>query len=196
MKGDLIWYNDVSVLPRHWTEFFPSRDHTSQERVNALVRLVAYATLAAFAYNRQPRTLVMGAATIAVVSVAFSGSTRTETYPNDSSAVVETAEALSDRACTKPTRDNPFGNVLLTDLCDASRPPACAYDSVKDDITAKFNDGLFRNSSDVYQKENSQRQFMTMPVTTSIPDTGAFANFLYGNMKSCKTFSADCPSRM
>ena len=191
MPSDKIWYEDVQVLPRRWKEFFPTSDQSSEERVNALVRMVVYATLAAFAYNRQPRTLVLGAAVVAVVSVAF-GQRRSEAYP---SKPADVAPHTAAGACTPPTKDNPFANVLLTDLGKV-RAPACAYDSVKDAIRTNFNDGLIRNATDVYERENSQRQYYTMPVTTNIPDTGAFANFLYGGMKSCKDTPAHCPSRI
>lgn len=191
MSVDEIWYRDVQVLLRRWKEFFPTPDQTSTERVNALVRLVIYATLAMFVYNRQPRTLVFGAGIVAVVSVAFGGA-RSENYPAQPTTSVEQGSAQ----CTQPTKDNPFSNVLLGDLSNDKRPPACKYDDVRDEVSKQFNSGLFRNIEDVYDKENSQRQFYTMPVTTTIPDTAAFSNFLYGGMKSCKDNMAHCPERL
>lgn len=196
VQGDKVWYEDVSVLAAHPTEFFPRPDHTAEERVNALVRLTLYATLAAWAYNRQPRTLVFGAGVIAVLSFAFSS--RPEAFPASSlDGVAGRLLAVQGKGtCTPPTRDNPFANVLLTDLGKPSRPPACPYDAVKDDVKANFNAGLVRNASDIYERENSQHQFYTMPVTTTIPDTAAFSNFLYGGMRSCKTDAAACPTRL
>ena len=191
MRGDKVWSEDVGVLWKRPAEFFPTADQTSEERVNAFVRLVVYASLASFAYNRQTRSLVLGGAAVAVITVAFRGGS--EKFPVARNAdPVQTAQARADR-CTPPTKDNPFANVLLSDLAQSpDRPPACAYDSVKDEIRTHFNDGLMRNSLDVYQVENSQRQFYTMPVTDGIPDTGAFANFLYSNMKSCKSDQTAC----
>lgn len=192
IPGDKIWYEDVAVLGRRWAEFFPRAEHTSEERVNALVRLVAYAALAAWAYNRQPRTLVAGAGVIAVLSLAFGYSRRHEGYP----VVVRGEVRGVPGQCTPSTRDNPFANVLLTDLGKPERAPACDYDTVKDAVRTNFNAGLVRNATDIYERENSQHQFHTMPVTTTIPDTAAFANFLYGGMRSCKSDAAACPSRL
>jgi hypothetical protein len=59
-------------------------------------------------------------------------------------------------------------------------------------IRKNFNKGLFRNLDDVYEVENSQRQFVTMPVTTSAPDTIAFAEYLFGNKKTCKEDPSLC----
>ena len=187
-QGDKIWFEDVGVLSRRWKEFFPCAQQTPAERVNAIVRLIAYATAAAFVYNREARTLVLGAGAIAVVTFAFNHR-RNEAFP------LQPLVPPGDRACTRPTKDNPFANVLLTDL-GKERPPACPYDEVKGEVKQHFNDGLFRNATDIYDNENSQHQFHTMPVTTIIPDTGAFANFLYGGMKSCKEDGIHCPTRM
>ncbi len=192
IPGDKVWYEDVGVLVLHWTEFYPRADHTNEERVNALVRLAVYATLAAWVYNRQPRTLVIGAGVIAVLSFAFSS--RQESFPVGVEGRLAAGGAGGQ--CTPPSRDNPFANVLLTDLGKPSRPPACAYDTVKEDVKANFNAGLVRNATDIYERENSQHQYYTMPVTTTIPDTAAFANFLYGGMRSCKTDAAACPTRL
>lgn len=187
---DKAWYRDVSVLWRHPTEFFPGPDQSSEERINALVRLLLYVSIAAFAYNRNAKTLVLGGAAIAVVSLAFSGA---EPFPH--AEVIQTAESRPG-ACTAPTKDNPFANMLLSDLAkDPNRSAACPYDSVKDDIRKHFNDGLIRNALDVYENENSQRQWYTMPVTNGIPDTGKFADFCYGNMKSCKSDQTQCVPR-
>ena len=186
IPGDKIWYEDVRVLVTRWKEFFPTPEHTPEERVNALVRLIIYGTLAAYVYNREARTLVMGAGVAAVVSFAF-GHGRQERFPG-----TPVVEALPNKTCTPPTRDNPFANVLLTDL-GKPRPPACSYDKVKDTVKKHFNTGLFQNATDIYERENSQHQYYTMPVTTTLPDTGAFANFLYGGMKSCKEAGVNCP---
>jgi hypothetical protein len=201
--GDKIWYQDIPVLAKRWKEFFPTPQHTTAERTNALVRLVAYATAAAFVYNRQARTLVMGAGVVAVLSFVYGYQHRAnhrrpgpDVDTNAATAKTAPPSDPSDAGCTRPTRDNPFANILLTDLGKPSRAPACPYDAVKDSIRDNFNAGLFRDALDVYERGNSQRQFHTMPVTTTLPDTKAFSNFLYGDMKSCKENAIHCPSRI
>lgn len=194
VPGDKVWYDDVTVLAARWKEFFPRPEHSPEERVNSLVRLIIYATLAAYVYNRETRTLVLGAGIVAVVSFAFScHRRRRERYPTPPGA---SGGGAVPQACVQPSRENPFANVLLTDLGKPPRAAACQYDTVKAAVKANFNAGLIRNSVDIYERENSQHQYYTMPVTTTIPDTGAFANFLYGGMKSCKEDASACPSRL
>lgn len=196
VPGDKIWYEDVPVLARRWKEFFPRPEHTTEERVNALVRLILYATAAAFLYNRELRTVVLGAGAAAVVSLAFGAGGRGGEGTSRQHLAGAPLFPPGSTECTRPTRENPFANVLLTDLSKPLRPPACAYDAVKAEVRDNFNAGLIRNATDIYERENSQHQYYTMPVTTSIPDTGAFANFLYGGMKSCKEDAKACPSRI
>lgn len=102
--------------------------------------------------------------------------------------------ASHPRQCVQSTPTNPFGNMLLTEYGDdPHRPEACAYETQRDAVRANFNKNFPRNMTDVYEVENSQRQFMTMPVTTGIPDTAAFADFVYGSgLRGCKYDNSKC----
>jgi hypothetical protein len=218
LESDLAWYQDLGVLPRRPNEFWPTRDHSAEERLNALVRLVAYASAASFMYRVQFKFVAFGMAAILVLSVVHArGHARWQGFApsiaggrgacrGPAECRVATGGAASSRggsrsaqrlpsACTRSTRDNPFANMLLSDLArNPGRPPACKYDEHASLIRKNFNAGLVRNAFDIYEKENSQRQFMTMPVTTAAPDTVAFAQFCYGNAgrPTCKEDPSRC----
>lgn len=83
---------------------------------------------------------------------------------------------------TKPTPRNPFMNVLLDEIkYNPTRPSA---DFVTDPNNAAVLDDFFRiqwnsDPTDVFGRNQSQREFYTMP-STSIPnDQGSFQNWLY-----------------
>lgn len=217
LASDAVWYNDVRALPRRPNEFFPTRDQSPEERVNAIVRLLVYCTAAVVAYKRQWKYALFGAGAVAVVSLAYRGTGRRQRRWSPPDANVDMSKAqhtppAASRAaavggvvprdaqrarprCTASTPDNPFGNMLLSDLNDRpDRAPACKYDDQAELIRQNFNRGLVRNAYDVYEKENSQRQWMTMPVTASAPDTVAFAHFCYGNAgrTTCKEDPSKC----
>ncbi len=101
-------------------------------------------------------------------------------------------------------RTNPLGNVLLTDIGDEpdrkSAPPAFNPD-VYDDINASAKKAIQRLNPDIkninkqlfgdlwqnYEFENSaMRPFYSTANTKVTQDQGAFAQYLYGNMPSCK----------
>lgn len=196
LASDEAWYRDVRVLFRRPGEFFPGRDQSPEERLNSLVRLIAYCSLAAWAWSRKPRYLGFGLAAAAAVSLAFRGPGGAR-----APAVVErepTVGGVRVRGvgrgrprCTPSTPDNPFANMLLTD--DPTRAPACKYDDQAELVRTNFNRGLVRNSYDLYEKENNQSRWTTNPVTTGAPDVAAFVNFCYGGMRqTCKESPAKC----
>lgn len=203
MESDPAWYRDLSSLVRRPTEFWPSRDQTSDERLNSLVRLLAYATLAVFLYRKNFKYVAFGMGAVLVLSVVHArGSSRESIQCSGprscrvSTANIKPASVQrAKQACTRSTPNNPFGNMLVSDLADnPGRPPACKFDDQAEAVQQNFNRGLPRNMYDLYDRENSQRQFVTMPVTTSAPDTVAFAQFCYGGAgrKTCKEDPSRC----
>ena len=83
-------------------------------------------------------------------------------------------------------------NPEVYDALDDSPPVACNSDEVVEkQISNNFNKDLFRDVADLYNTKNSQRQFYTISGSKT-PDTVGFANWLYGNMPSCKSNQGDC----
>ena len=63
--------------------------------------------------------------------------------------------------CVLPSDENPFMNVLLTDK--RTRKPACKTvknKKIKKLVNDKFSQGLFKDINSVYDRENSQREFL------------------------------------
>jgi hypothetical protein len=121
----------------------------------------------------------------------------TTTNPITLETVLKTNYYYSDKK-------NPLGNVLLTEIGDdpnrKSAPPAFNPD-VYEDINASAkktiqylnpgikntNKQLFGDLWQNYEFENSaMRPFFSTANTKVTQDQGAFAQYLYGNMPSCK----------
>ena len=194
MLDDEIWYRDAAVLVKRPLEFFPTRDHSDAERTNALVRFVLYAALAvALAGLTAPAQAAAAAgAIILVISLVFLASPR---GPAQTLEEPKEEQFTAARSCTRPTPENPFMNVLVTEYGTA-RPPACDYEDVKDDVHRFHERGLHREITDVYKNRASDRQFITMPVTETAPDTTAFRNYLYGAVQRCPDRRARGVSRV
>ena len=94
------------------------------------------------------------------------------------------------KSCRRPTKDNPFMN---WGLYDKSFKKACDINDldIKEKVEKDFNEGLYQNIGDVYQKNNSQRQYYTMPVSSGISDQTEFANWLYKVSPTCKEGNGD-----
>ncbi len=91
---------------------------------------------------------------------------------------------------TPPTARNLFMNVLLDEIkYNPGRPQAAPVDNpmVKQTMDDYFRVQWFSDPTDVFGKNQSQRQFVTQPSTTVPNDQGAFADWLYKIPgKTCK----------
>ena len=91
---------------------------------------------------------------------------------------------------TIPSARNPFMNVLLDEIkYNPGRPDAAPINmpAVKQTLNDYFRVQWFSDPTDVFGKNQSQRQFVTQPSTTVPNDQGAFADWLYRIPgKTCK----------
>jgi hypothetical protein len=104
--------------------------------------------------------------------------------------VVIGASAPGPAPWTMPTPANPFMNVLLPEYGDnPGRFPAMSADepSAKQSLGDFFRTQWFSDPTDVFGRNQSQRQFVAMP-STSIPnDRESYQNWLYNIPgKTCK----------
>lgn len=93
----------------------------------------------------------------------------------------------------KPTNDNPFMNASVNDFnTDNIIVPANSDDKdIQNDAKIKFNKDIYKDFQDLYNKQNSQRQFFT--VAHNIPnDQEAFARWCYKFPSTCKTSQDKC----
>lgn len=97
---------------------------------------------------------------------------------------------------TPPTARNLFMNVLLDEIkYNPGRPEAAPVDNplVKQTMDDYFRVQWFSDPTDVFGKNQSQRQFVTQPSTTVPNDQGSFANWLYKIPgKTCKEGGRYC----
>jgi hypothetical protein len=97
---------------------------------------------------------------------------------------------------TPPTSRNPFMNVLLDEI--KYNPTRGSAESVSNPVVKQTMDDYFRvqwfsDPTDVFGKNQSQRQFVTQPSTSVPNDQGSFANWLYKIPgKTCKEGGRNC----
>lgn len=96
---------------------------------------------------------------------------------------------------TPPTSRNPFMNLLVDEYkYNPNRPSAAPVDdpTVKQTMDDYFRIQWYSDPTDVFGKNQGQRQFITQPSTTVPNDQGAFANWLYKIPgKTCKEGGRD-----
>jgi hypothetical protein len=180
-----------------------------EEKLNAISRLVILLSVVGFVFTKELRFLLVGFVTLTIIyciykyreqnNVKKEGFELTQTKITD--PVTLTNFVKSD--FYKTNKKNPLSNVLLTDISDTpdrkSAPPS--FNNIVDvDINAaakkaiqtmnpgikNTNKQLFGDLAQQFEFDQHMRNFYTTPNTKVTNDQTAFAEYLYGNMPSCK----------
>jgi hypothetical protein len=107
----------------------------------------------------------------------------------------EKNEDYIKNTCRKPTVDNPFTNIVFTDYLDSGNlAEPCNVDdaNIQNQMQNLYNSSIYRNLEDVWERENSQRMFYTVPIQTVPNSQTDFANWLYKTGPSCKENTQYC----
>ena len=101
---------------------------------------------------------------------------------------------LKEQHCRKPTVNNPFNNILFSDyLEEGNIPQPCnSNESTLTEMQNLYNSSIYRNVGDVFERENSQRTFYSVPITQSAESQKDFANWLYKTGPTCHENSQHC----
>ncbi len=209
-KGDPIWINDFNQLIRQdrLMDFIPKPDMAFSEKVNSIVRLSIYAgIILGLLHNNYLYIYIPIVVMVTTYLVYMFQSDKSkedfDTLPRKLDPVTENpsldrynqqqAEAEKDEAnCVSTTLDNPFMNLLAAD--DRRRGPACKMvdnEELSNKVKANFNNNLFKDVDDIYNRKHSERQYYTMPNTKAANDQGKFAMWLYSSPMTCKEGSGD-----
>jgi hypothetical protein len=174
------------------TEFWPTSQQTTAERVNATARFVIYATCILYLIRRDIRIFILGATVLSVL------------YVMEKSKMIKGKKEKKETyvpECQLPTVDNPMANVLMSDYDGRpDRPSACRYDTVRDEVNDMLSGRIpygpqkSRSPMPDAQRNAFSRQFVSGPVTSIPGDQTAFAEWLYGEKGApiCKSDPTLC----
>jgi len=198
-----FWLNDLTVLFNrgNFLEIIPYNKQNLNKKLNSILRLSIFFSVIMFVLKKDYRYLfiiiITGVLTIIINNnkKVLNVETNTVIGNNDSN---NTDDEL--KGCKLPTAVNPFMNPTFQDYEDGNLSKACnSYDnSVIQNLQEEyFNNDLYRDTSDIFNKNNSQREFYTMPVNSIINDTIKFAEWLYKVPPTCKEGNGvQCASNM
>jgi hypothetical protein len=190
---DKFWFYDLKILlnKERLTEFFPNFEMTLNEKLNAISRLSIYLgillTFISNNYNYMYITVIVLLFTIIIFKLQ---SDSIELYFNSYGNNMKN----EIKECTMPTQHNPFmnHNILVDEPTKVGACNSFNNKKVREKIEKKFNLNLYRDVSDLYQRNNSQRQYYTMPSTTIPNDQTKFAKWCYNTGKTCKEETIKC----
>lgn len=193
-----FWLDNPRILidRQSVTEIFPSKRFDIVRKLNAIVRLSVLYSLIMYLYKRERVYAMIPFVVMGVTWIIYSRQTdlKRDTIQKQSvEGTLDDMVKLNDleTECRIPQKDNPFMNPTLRDYGNNKppQPKSCpSYNNVgvQRRVEELFNEDLYRDVSDVFGKNNSQRQFYTVPGNQVPNDQGAFAQWLYGRPKTCK----------
>jgi hypothetical protein len=164
-------------------------------QLNALMRLASYFAIAMLLIGRSSAA-VFALVVAAVVTIAMFESHKKQRQDEaDDGERFKGSKEKGKARCREPDRENPFMNPLPYD--DATLPAACDIEdpSVRRKMDKYFERNLFRDVSDVFSSQASDRQYYTVPVTTVPNDQTAVARWLYDIGPTCKEQQSQCDVR-
>ena len=203
--SDEFWLNNPAILFHRnlITKVWPTSEMSTNEKLNAITRLVIILSLIGFILTKRVRMLVTGVVTLVAIiilrKVALSKNATNEIKKKGLEAFTSPKlyEAAKDNF-NNPTETNPTMNLLpgtkstkraaplFNPIVEKQLNKETTKAIVKQSDDPKLDEKLFCDLGDNFEFNQSMRTFYTMPNTQLPNDQEAFAKFCYGNMHSCK----------
>ena len=185
-EEDQIWYKDILGFLQDYAKFVPMEEMTLNQKLNSIVRLALYVSLANFLIFNDASIFTVTVCTMIITALYYMSKREYYSDYESRSATKKTDPKNKPKdsiECTKPNKQNPFMNVLMNEYTEnPDRPEACDVDDsiVKEKMDSAFyHEETFREIDDVFDRKTSYRQFFTMP-NTQIPNRQEdYANWLY-----------------
>ena len=209
-----FWGNHPEVLlnKNEMLELWPTPEMSYDSKLNAITRLVILLTIIGFIFTFSLQLFFIGMITILLIYFLYfmkfkeGFNLREGILGKQNSPKIINPETLVENLKTDfyPTSSkNPFSNVLQTDIKydpDRKSAPPAFNPQVHEDITTSTkkmvqdlnpsivntNKQLFGDLYEQFNLDQSNRVFYSNANTRVANDQGAFANYLYGNMPSCR----------
>ena len=190
-----LWINDLSILYKgdYLFEIIPNKNFDFNRKLNSLVRLSIYYSCIMYFVNKDTNTffipIIIGSLSIVLNKNHEKTQIEESTHKlqmNDIPNMQNDINSLSG-SCRVPTAENPFMNPLQTTV-NPDEKSCSSYNNkgLQKDIDTKFNNDLYRDANDIFGKNNSQRQFYTVPGGSIPNDQEAFTKWLYQTPPTCK----------
>jgi Ca2+/Na+ antiporter len=181
--NNTFWGDNIQILfnIKYLKEFIPTEKMSFNQRLNAISRFIIYYFILLFIYNNDLKYILYAILLLILIYYIYNNNKNNKNNKNNTT---ETYNPIKDNSkYTNSTKNNPFMNVLLTELSTGNRKPANYCDK---NIETNFSNNLYSDIEDVFNRKNSSRQFYTNPITTTVNDQESFAKFLY-DKPSCKS---------
>jgi len=198
MNDEKFWIQDPSILYTGYINFYPDKKMNNNAQLNALTRFAIYLAIILTLFRSDSIWFYIPVFIFLLSLLLY--------YLNSSDILKRQKEEIDPKfrekvekeeapKCQKPSINNPYMNILQSDYTtNPVRPPACDYDDkdISQQLDDSFTNNLYENVDDIFVDKALRRQFYTTPATTIPNDQQSFANWLYGEPKTCKQDNSNC----
>ena len=203
-----LWINEPTILfhKDYILELWPFDNLSHSQKINAITRMIIILSIIGLIITNSYFIVVV--AMIALLVIVFLSKSRKdeneiystmEPFTNNVYVNPETKKVDLKTNFAKGTPNNPFNNVLLTDINDNpnKKPAPPSYiKEVGEEIKKNIEEMVIQNNPhmkdkevnlwDKFEEDKANHAFYSTANTRVNNDQGAFADFLYGNMPSSK----------
>jgi hypothetical protein len=180
-----FWMDNITILfdQKKLLSFVPNKNMNKNQKLNAAVRFSIYFSIILYLFNSNYLVFYIPIF-LSLITIYIHKYYNIETFSIKKKK--DKKKKTSKNRCILPNNKNPFMNNLVSDYkFNTKKNPACRHNpQIKQKMENSFNHNLYKNVGDIYGKNNSQRQFYTMPSTTIPNDQNKFAKWLYNTPKN------------
>ena len=195
-----FWFKDISILynKNYLLEIIPKKEYDFSRKLNAVVRFAIYYSILLYIFKRDGNILCFPFITI-VITVFLHRTNRDETNDDAMKGLMsskghtsmEDIDAMimdiNKDVFREPDDDNPMMNQNTFDLYENKKAvPTYNNPGMKRKVEETLDDGIFKDSNDLFNRRNSQRQWYTMPNTEAMNKQTEFAKWCYMTPPTCK----------
>ena len=192
-----FWINNPKILITDFREYIPNSDMSYPRQLNAVTRFVLYICLIGLILFRTCKFIFVGIGLIIIIIVMYkmhikehftNVSAYNDTFckPNEFKQVSPIVDIV------KPNINNPYMNLSVNTISSGDKKYPQIDDYLYKEMDKLNNSTLLKNgiinTNDVYNANNSIRQFIVQPKSTHTNSYGSYLKFLYPdkNTNMCK----------
>jgi hypothetical protein len=177
--SEQFWFKDPSVLFTEgtWSRFVPTKDMSTAEALNSVVRFATYFSVLMFSATG------VGAYVLAIPIMMVATVLLYRVFPNGKTIESFVAKMADPENYMMPSAANPFMNVLLTEIQDnpdrGDAAPTSRSD-VKKAVYKAFQQtsDLYMDTTDVFDQAQAMRTFHTLQSSKVPNDQSGFLKWL------------------
>ena len=191
-----LWTENISILyeKRYIFEVLPNKNFDFNRKLNSLLRLSIYYTIIMYLLDRSNTNNLFIPVIVAAITFVLKKFYKNKVIEGNTLEVINAGETIIDKeinninndGCGVSTENNPFMNPPLFGEKNLSSCQSYNNKDVQREIENNFNKDLYKDANDIFGKNNSQRQFYSVPGNSVPNDQDAFAKWLYSTPPTCK----------